>query len=144
MKISECMTRDVKLASPDEKLREVAHVMADEDCGILPVGEQDRLVGIITDRDIAIQGIGTGKGPDAKVRDVMSPEIKYCFEDDDAEDILRNMDELQVRRLPVVNRNKRLVGIISISDLAKSGETTEVGEALAEITQPSKIHSQTV
>lgn len=144
MKVSECMTRDVKLATPDEKLKEVAHIMAEENCGILPVSEQDRLVGIVTDRDIAIRAIGAGKGAETRVRDVMSPEIKYCYEDDDVDDILHNMAELQVRRLPVVDRNKRLVGIISISDLAKGGETTEVGEALAEIAQPSRVHSQVV
>src|SRR5260221_4296661 len=142
MKISECMTRTVRLVDPGETLRVAARLMSDIDAGILPVAEDDRLIGIITDRDIAIRAVGTGRPPDARIRDVMSPEVKYCFADDDVDDILHNMAELQIRRLPVVDRDKRLVGIVSISDLAGSGEVARAGETLTEITRPSGLHSQ--
>jgi CBS domain-containing protein len=87
MKVSDIMTRDVHLASPSQKLREAAADMEKNDIGVLPVGENDRLVGMITDRDIAVRGISHGLGPDAPVRDVMSKDVKYCFEGDDIEDI---------------------------------------------------------
>lgn len=143
MKVGECMTRDVRIASPDETLREAARAMADLDAGVLPVGENDRLVGMITDRDIAVRGIGDGKGPDSKVREVMSQDVRYCFEDDDADDVLENMGEQQVRRMPVLNADKRLVGIISIGDLAGREEPRRSGEALSEISRPGGAHSQT-
>lgn len=143
MKVGECMTRDVRLASPDETLREAARAMADLDAGVLPVGENDRLVGMITDRDIAVRGVGEGKGPDAKIREVMTQDVRYCFEDDDAEDVLENMGEQQVRRMPVLNAEKRLVGIISIGDLAGREEPRRSGEALSEISRPGGAHSQT-
>jgi len=116
--------------------------MADIDAGVLPVGENDRLVGIITDRDIAIRGVAEGKGPDAKVREIMSKEVKYCFEDEDIDDVLENMGDLQVRRLPVLSREKRLVGIVSLGDLA-GNEAEEAGEALSSISRPGGEHSQT-
>jgi CBS domain-containing protein len=136
------MTRDVKVATPNETLCEAARMMADCDAGILPVSDGDRLVGMITDRDIAIRGVGEGLGPTAKVEDVMSREVKYCFEDDDVDEVLQNMGEIQVRRLPVVSREKRLVGIVSLSDLASRGETTAAGEALEEIARPGGQHTQ--
>ncbi|ANL66114.1 CBS domain-containing protein [Rhizobium phaseoli] len=143
MKVSNCMTTDVQITDPDQTLREVAEVMGRLDAGALPVAENDRLVGMITDRDIAIRGVAKGKGPDAKVRDVMSTDVKYCFDDEDLEDVLHNMGDLQVRRLPVLNRSKRLVGIISLGDLAMKGETMETGRALSGISQRGGAHSQT-
>jgi CBS domain-containing protein len=91
---------------------------------------------MITDRDIAIRGIAKGKGPEAKVRDVMTEEVKYCFDDQDVNEIARNMAEIQVRRLPVVNRSKRLVGIISLADLS---QTRAAGHALRGISEPGKL-----
>lgn len=143
MRVSECMTLQVLIASPDETLREAAEMMADADAGALPVGENDRLVGMITDRDIAVLGVAKGMGPDAKVREVMSDEVMYCYEDETIEDVLRNMGTIRVRRLPVLNREKRLVGIISIGDLATSGMATEAGNALSGISTPGGEHSQT-
>ena len=125
MKISKIMHRDVKIVGPNETLRDAAVVMKKLDVGVLPVGEHDKLVGMITDRDIAIRGIAEGKGPDAKARDVMSHEVKYCFEDEDVDHVAENMAELQVRRLPVLNRDKRLVGIVSLGDLATQGFAAE-------------------
>src|SRR5229473_8701786 len=128
MKVSEIMTRDVFLASPGQKLREVAAEMEKRDIGVLPVGDSDRLVGMITDRDIAVRGISHGLGPEAPVRDVMSTEVKYCFEDDDIDDLAQNMASEQIRRLPVLNDEKRLVGIVSLGDLAASrdGRSTRI------------------
>lgn len=143
MRVSDCMTRSVEMANPHETIGDAARMMADRDAGALPVSENDRLVGVITDRDIAIRGVAAGKGPDAKVRDVMSTEVKYCFEDDDVDDVLRNMGQLQVRRLPVLSRDKRLVGIVSLSDLAMNGSTATAGEALSDIARPGGEHSQT-
>ena len=143
MRVSNCMTQSVRIASPDQTLREAANAMASLDAGALPVSENDRLVGMITDRDIAIRGVAAGKGPDTRIREVMSTEVKYCFDDDDAEDVLRNMSDLKVRRLPVVNRDKRLVGIISLGDLAMNGEAAQAGQALGGISQPGGEHSQT-
>ena len=97
MKVSEAMTRDVRVVSPDETVRQAAKMMATLDAGILPVGENDRLIGMITDRDIAIRGIAQGKGPKAKVRDVMTDDVKYCFDDQEVEEVTRNMADIQVR-----------------------------------------------
>lgn len=143
MKISDCMTRDVELANPDMTLREAAKMMSDCDAGSLPVGENDRLVGMVTDRDMAIRGLARGLGADAKVSDVMTKEIRYCFEDDDADDVLEHMSEQQVRRLPVLNREKRLVGIISLGDLSKDHHPDRAGQALSQIAKPGGQHSQT-
>jgi CBS domain-containing protein len=142
MRICDCMTSEVRIASPDQTIKEAAKIMAEIDAGVLPVGENDRLVGIITDRDIAIRGVAEGKGPDAKVREIMSKEVKYCFEDEGIDDVLENMGDLQVRRLPVLSREKRLVGIVSLGDLA-GNEAEEAGEALSSISRPGGEHSQT-
>lgn len=145
MQVSECMTQDVRIANPAETLQQAARMMADADTGFLPVGENDKLVGIITDRDIAIRAVGCGCAPDTRIHDVMSEEVKYCFEDDEIEDVLDNMAEQQIRRLPVVDRNKRLVGVVSIGDLAADGrQTAEAGKALGNIASPSGLHSQAI
>jgi CBS domain-containing protein len=136
MKVSEAMTRDVRMTNPAQTIQQAAKLMAECDAGALPVGEGERLVGMITDRDIAIRGIAKGKGPDAAVRDVMTAEVKYCFEDQDTEEVAKNMGNIQLRRLPVVSRDKRLVGIISLGDLAVSHGDAPVGEALSGISRP--------
>ena len=143
MKVSEVMTRDVRVANPDETIQQAARLMASLDAGILPVGEKDRLVGMITDRDIAIRGIAEGKGPDAKVREVMTEDVKYCFDDQDVEEVTRNMGDIQVRRLPVVDRDKRLVGILSLGDVATTQEGIATAEALNKISRPGGEHTQT-
>ena len=112
--------------------------MADIDAGVLPVGENDRLVGLLTDRDITIRAVAQGKAPDqCKVREVMSPDIKYVFEDEATEDAARNMSELQVRRLPVLNRDKRLVGIVSLGDIATKQGGRPAEQAVGGVFQPS-------
>jgi CBS domain-containing protein len=140
MQVSECMSRHVEVIDPNTTLREAARTMAKIDAGVLPVGEGDRLIGMITDRDIAVRAVAEGHGPDARVAEVMSPEVKYCFEDADAEEVLDNMGELQLRRMPVVDHEKRLVGIVSIGDLAKE-EERETGEALSQIAQPGGAYA---
>src|SRR3954453_13352863 len=114
MRVAEAMTRDVRLVNPDQNLIDAAKLMADCDCGVLPVQENDRLVGMITDRDIVVRGLASGKTGDSRIREVMTEDVKYCFEDDDVDNVAHNMGDLQVRRLPVVDRNKRLVGILSL------------------------------
>ena len=143
MKVSEVMTRDVQLIEPTQTIRDAAQLMAELDAGIMPVREGDRLVGMITDRDIAVRAVAQGRGPDTPVREVMTDEVKYCFEDEDTAAVERNMAEIQVRRLPVLTRDKRLVGILSLGDLAMSDKASKVGAAVAGISQPGGQHSQT-
>jgi CBS domain-containing protein len=143
MKVSEAMTRDVRVASPEQTVQKAAQTMADLDAGALPVGEKDHLVGMITDRDIAIRGVAKGKGPKAKVRDVMTQDVKYCFDDQEIEEVTRNMADIQVRRLPVLNRDKRLVGILSLGDIAIRRDGKDAGDALRGISRPGGEHTQT-
>jgi CBS domain-containing protein len=144
MQIRDVMTRDVRVESPDDTIQHAAARMAELDTGILPVGENDKLVGMITDRDIACRAVANGFDPKStKVRDVMSSEVKYCYEDEDVTHIAGNMAELQVRRLPVVNREKRLVGIISLGDIATHAKSAKLpGDALRRISHPGGPHSQ--
>ena len=143
MKVREAMTHDVCLTSPDQTICDAAKVMAAIDAGALPVEQDDRLVGVITDRDIAVRAVAEGKSPDTKVRDVMSREVLYCFDDQDLDAVIRNMGAVKVRRLPVVSRDKRLVGIISLADLARHHAATMEEKALRDLSQPGGAHSQT-
>lgn len=137
------MTRDVRIANPGQTIEDAAKMMSDVDAGVLPVGENDRLVGMITDRDIAVRAVAQGKGPQTPVREVMTDHVHYCFEDEDTDDVTRKMADSQVRRLPVLDRDKRLVGILSLGDLATSRKSAdEAGEALSEISRPGGAHSQ--
>ena len=132
MKIADMMTRNVTMVSPDASLVVAAEAMAERDAGALPVGEGDQLVGMITDRDIAIRGVASGKPVERMlVREAMTPQVLYCFEDQDCEEVAKNMAEVQARRLPVINRDKRLVGIVSLGDFARNEpeavKTAEIG-----------------
>src|SRR4051812_30765388 len=102
-RVAEAMTREVRLTNPDQPISEAARIMAEIDAGALPVSENDRLVGMITDRDIAIRAVAQDKPASTKVREVMSKEVLYCFDDEDLEDVALNMSETKVRRMPVVN-----------------------------------------
>jgi len=136
MKISDVMTHDVKIASPEDTLQYAAQMMEGIDTGALPVGEKDRLVGMLTDRDITLRAVARGKAPsECKVREVMSSSIKYVYEDETVEDAAKNMGDLQVRRLPVLDRKKRLVGIVSLGDLALK-KTDSAGKALKKVSEP--------
>ena len=142
MRVSEAMTREVRVANPTQTIRDVAKIMAEIDAGAMPVQENDRLVGMITDRDIAIRAVAEGKGPDTPVRDIMSKDIKYCYDDEDLEHVAENMGELQVRRLPVVDRDKRLVGIVALGDVARHEDHHTTGETTAEVSKPGGKHRQ--
>jgi len=136
MKIKEVMTSEVEIASPDDTLLTAAKMMADLDVGVLPVGENDRLVGMVTDRDVTIRGVAAGRDPgEAKVREVMTRDVKYCFEEDDTESVASKMAEWQVRRLPVLTAEKRLVGIVSLGDLAIGAESEASQKALRGVSE---------
>ena len=142
MKVAEVMTRQVEVASPEDTLRQAAGRMAELDTGALPVGEGDRLVGMLTDRDIAVRAVAQGRGPETKVREAMTPEVRYCFEDEDLEDAVRSMGENKVRRLPVMSREKRLVGIVSFGDVALYGDSGQTDAAAAAVSEPGGPHTQ--
>jgi len=142
MLVNEAMSSDVKIASPDQSIKDAARMMAEIDAGALPVGQDDRLVGMITDRDIAIRAVAAGKPPTTPVREVMSSEVKYCFEDDELDDVADNMADVKLRRLPVLNRDKRLVGILSLGDIALVDGPSNAGSALCGISEPGGDHSQ--
>src|SRR5919202_1590697 len=141
MRVSEAMTRDVRLTRPDEPIQNAARIMAEIDAGIVPVSDGDRLVGMITDRDIAVRAVAAGKGPQPPIREVMSAEVKYCFEDEDLDHVPHNMADIKVRRLPVLNRDKRLVGIISLGDVAVMQDGHYAETALSGISEPGGAHS---
>jgi CBS domain-containing protein len=136
------MTRDVRRVDSGMTIRDAARLMAETDTGALPVSENDRLIGMITDRDIAVRAVGEGKGPDTRVGDAMTRDIKYCFDDEDVEHVAQNMSDIQVRRLPVMNREKRLVGIVSLGDLIPGAQLDLIGETLGGISRPGGTHCQ--
>ncbi len=143
MKVREAMTRDVRLVRPDQTIREAAHLMAELDIGCLPVEENDRMVGMITDRDIAVRAVSEGRGPQTLIKEIMSSEVMYCYDDQSIDEVTHNMADIRVRRLPVVNRSKRLVGILSLGDLATDESVQDdAGEALGGISRPGGQHSQ--
>ena len=138
MKIQDVMTADVSFVGPDTPILEIARKMRDGDIGSTPVIENDRLAGIVTDRDIVVRVIAEGGDFRTKTaRDAMSPGILYCYADDSVEAVLDSMGGQQIRRLPVLDRDKRLVGVVSLGDLALSGKRKAAGEALQEISQPT-------
>jgi CBS domain-containing protein len=144
MKVSDVMTCDVQLCTPDDTLKDAAEAMMALGVGLLPVTDSDRLVGMISDRDIAIRGVALGRGPDTCVRDVMTEDVKYCFEDQDLDEVTRNMGDIQVRRLPVLNRDKRLVGIIALGDIARAKVGNGTAAALHQISRPGGQHAGTM
>src|SRR6185436_13441535 len=137
-RLSEVMTKNVQVISPEATIKEAAQQMRGGDFGMLPVGENDRMIGSISDRDIAIRAIAEGKDSTTKVRDVMSDGIVWAYESDSVEDAAKLMSEHQVRRLPVVNSEKRLVGIVALGDFAVDSEDIDqAAEALSETSKPS-------
>ena len=144
MKVNEAMSRDVKLTTPTQSIREAAKTMGEIDSGVLPVAEDDKLVGMITDRDITIRAVAEGKSPDTRVGEVMTHEVLYCFDDEEVEEVSRTMADKKVRRMPVVNRDKRLVGIVTMADLAQNEEPDTVGRTISEISKPGGEHSQRI
>jgi CBS domain-containing protein len=139
MQVKEVMTRGAECVRPDDTLQQAARKMRDLDVGPLPVCDNDRLAGMLTDRDITVRAVAEGRDPkSAKVRDAMSEGVCYCFEDDDVSDAARLMKEKQVRRLVVLNSDKRLVGIVSLGDLAvETGDQKLAGQTLERVSRPS-------
>jgi CBS domain-containing protein len=138
MQIREIMTRSVELIDPNTRIKDAAERMRDDNIGALPVGENDRLVGMVTDRDLAVRAVAAGRAPTTTaVREVMSEKVFYCFEDNSLEDAARVMAEHQVHRLPVLNRDKRLVGIVALADLARTSDAA-AREAICGISEPTE------
>ncbi|MBT2336324.1 CBS domain-containing protein [Variovorax paradoxus] len=136
--INDVMSRDVQVISPDATIAEAAQCMRDGDFGMMPVGENDRMIGSISDRDIAVRAVAEGRGADTKVRDVMSDGVRWAYEDESIERVAAIMGEYQIRRLPIVSRDKRLVGIVALGDLAvKEPAPAPAAEALCEISEPA-------
>ena len=136
--LKDVMSSDVKVISPDMTITEAARQMRDGDFGMMPVGENDRMIGTVSDRDIAIRAVAEGKGPGTKVREIMTEGIFWAFDDDTVEHAAKLMSEHQVRRLPVVNHDKRLVGIVALGDFAvDKSEIQPAAKALAKISEPS-------
>ena len=141
MNVRDCMSREVRLTSPDDTIQTAAQMMRDADTGALPVGENNRLVGMITDRDIALRAIAEGHGALTPVREVMTDEIECVFETDDIRAAADKMSELKVRRLAVVNVDKELVGILSLGDIARADSGRHGAEALLGISERGGPHT---
>ena len=137
-KLKDLMSRDVQVISPDGTIKEAAQHMRNGNFGMMPVGENDRMIGAISDRDIVIRAVADGKDPSTTVREVMSEGIVWAYEDDSVDDAVKIMSEHQIRRLPIVNADTRLVGIVALGDFAVvSSDIEAAGEALSEISKPS-------
>ena len=137
MKVSEVMTRDVQTVRPDQRVQDAASFMLSADAGSIPVIDGDRLIGMITDRDIAVRGIAKGYGPDTPVRELMTDDVICARADDDVEDIASKMSEAQVRRLPVIDDEERLCGIVS-----RETDNGAASEALEGVSEPGGKHQQ--
>ena len=142
MKVSEVMTREVQTVQPDQRVQKAASFMLTADAGSIPVTEGERLIGMITDRDIAVRGIAKGYGPDTPVRDLMTDDLVIVRIDDDIEEAATKMSEAQVRRLPVIDEDERLCGIVSLGDLSREADTDCASEALEGVSQPGGEHRQ--
>ena len=140
MLLKEIMTTDVEVIKPETSIAEAARKMRSLNVGALPVCDGGRLVGMVTDRDIAIRATTEARNPDTTlVRDCMSPEIVYCFDDQDIKEAERLMQEKQIRRLPVLTRDKQLTGIVALGDLAtKTGDIQQVGRTTREVSEPAR------
>lgn len=141
--IKDIMTPGVRCVAPDTTLSEAARLMGELDVGSLPICDNDRLAGMITDRDIAVRAVASGRDPKTtKVKDAMSEGVVFIFEDQDVEEAARLFEAKKIRRMPVLNRDKRLVGIISLGDLAVNASAGLGGEALKEVSEPSHAHAR--
>ena len=142
MKVSEVMTRDVQTVRLDQTAREAANFMLRADAGAIPVAEGDRLLGMITDRDIAVRGVAEGPGPDTPVRELMTNDMVTARMDDDVDDVAVRMSEAQVRRLPVIDDQNQLCGIVSLGDLTQKAEDGTAEMALEGVTEPGGQHQK--
>lgn len=142
MKVSDVMTRDVQTVRPDSTAQEAANFMLREDAGSMPVSDGGHLIGMITDRDIAVRGVAKGYGPDTPVRELMTDEIICAREDDEVEEVASKMSEAQIRRMPVIDGNANLCGIVSLGDLAREADDKCANEALQGVSEPGGDHQQ--
>jgi CBS domain-containing protein len=138
MKVSEIMSRDVQVARPDETIQSAARRMAEIDAGSLPVFDGGRLHGMVTDRDIVVRAVGEGRSFETPVAEVMTATVEYCFDDDDIGEAAEKMAACQIRRLPVLDRAQRLVGIVALGDIAGKAKDKTTGQTLEDISQPSR------
>jgi len=137
MKVQEIMTKVVAVLPPDAQLSEVARVMRDYDIGSVPIADKEQLIGMVTDRDIVVRAVADGAALNGRrARDVMSPKVLYCYEDQSIEEALELMGEQQVRRLPVLDTERRLVGVVSLGDVSQA-IAQKAGGALKEISEPA-------
>lgn len=142
MKVSEVMTKDIETVRPDQQARDAARFMLHADAGSIPVTDGERLIGIITDRDIAVRGVALGYGPETLVSELMTSGVVSAHADEPVEEAARKMGEAQVRRLPVIDDQERLVGIVSLGDLARETDEDTAGQALEGVSAPGSQHQQ--
>jgi CBS domain-containing protein len=142
MKVSEVMTKDIETVRPDQQARDAARFMLQADAGSIPVTDGERLVGMITDRDIAVRGVALGYGPETLVSELMTSGVVSAHADEPIEEAARKMGEAQVRRLPVIDDQERLVGIVSLGDLARETDEDTAGQALEGVSAPGSQHQQ--
>jgi CBS domain-containing protein len=138
MRINEIMSRDVEVARPQDTIQDVARKMRDVDTGVIPVCDGDKVQGMVTDRDIVLRAVSEARSFETPVSEVMTADVEYCYEDDDIAQAADKMAELQVRRLVVLDHDKRLVGIVSLGDIAQQGKDKTTGQALEEISEPNR------
>jgi CBS domain-containing protein len=137
-KVRDVMTAGVELIGPDATLVDAAARMAETDVGILPVGENDRLVGVVTDRDLVVRGIAQGVDPEeTTIREVMTEKVLYCFDDQEPSEAASDMAKQQIRRLPVVDRKKKLIGMVSLADIARKDDAGKAGTTLRHVVAPN-------
>jgi CBS domain-containing protein len=143
MLVSECMSAGVQVVSPQDTIAQAACIMRDGELGFLPVRDKEKLVGILTDRDMVLRAVAHEKGPATLVREVMSKDLLYCFDADDLDDAAQKMADNQVRRLPVLNQEMRLIGVISLADIAQAGDQDRerVAETLTRVTEAGGLHA---
>ncbi|WP_309089352.1 CBS domain-containing protein [Phenylobacterium sp.] len=138
MRINEIMSRQVEVARPQDTIQDVARKMREIDAGVIPVCDGDKVQGMVTDRDIVVRAVSEARSFDTPVSEVMTADVEYCYEDDDIAQAADKMAELQVRRLVVLDRDQRLVGIVSLGDIAQQGKDKTTGQALEEISEPNR------
>ena len=143
MKITEVMTTNPEMVTPEQPNQEAARRMLDADTGALPVGDGERLLGMVTDRDITVRAVAEGRGPETPVREVMSEKLLFAWDDQDVDEVAIQMSDAQVRRMPILSRQEeRLVGMVSIGDLVQSDQGEAAGVAVAGTTEPGGEHNQ--
>ena len=141
--VKDVMSTNFKWMAPDAPVAQVAQQMRDMDCGFMPLAENDKMIGMVTDRDITIRAVAEGKNPtELQAREIMTAKTYYCYDDQDVEEVCNNMGEIQVRRMPVVNRDKRLVGIVTMGDLAQSASRPNIGQTEQQITAGCQSNNQ--